>query len=571
MLRFLFALLVNLWVLVTYPWRAFRRRRAAGPGGWLSLELSGASHEIRAPARFGWGFRAEPPALQEVKRALERAARDPRVAGLVVTLRGFHAGGASVDSWRSMLVDLRKAGKRLAIYLPDGAGTRDYQLAAAAELLIMCPDARLAPLGFAVETPYFKQGLDRVGLAVEVFARGDFKTAAEPFVRDSMSEPQRRQLGELLEHQFARFVNSVADGRGVPGERVEAWVREGPFAAGRALEHGLVDALAYQDQVKPLLNPALPELEEPVPVLRYGRRTASPFRPLFRRGYLAVVPVHGVITSEPLGWSSAADEQSFTSAIARVREDPRALGLLLHVDSRGGSALASARMLHEVRRCAEKKQVVAYFSDTAASGGYMIGLGAHEIVAQPGTVTGSIGVVAARLVVQALTERLGLSVEQVKRGDRADMFSPFRFMQSDVRAAFEAELDEVYQRFIEQVSRARGMSLEQVEPLAGGRVWSGEHAQRLGLVDALGDLSLAAQRLRERIDTPRARVADLRLVASQARRLPRLGLGRAILTSPELVRLAQLVRDPSARDLMAFWCDPRFDPVLAWQPATLSP
>jgi len=563
MLRLLFNAFVNLWVLVTYPWWVFRRRRAAGPSGWLSLELSGSPHEIRGPARFGWGLRAEPPALYDVKRALGRAARDPRVVGLSVTLRGFHAGGASVDSWRGVLSDLRKSGKRLAIYLPDGAGTRDYQLAAAAELLILCPDARLAPLGFAVETPYFKHGLDRVGLAVEVFARGDFKTAAEPFVRESMSEPQRHQLSELLEHQFARFVQSVADGRAVPGERVEAWVREGPFAAGRARELGLVDALAYQDQVKSLLNPPVLEQDEPVPLLRYGRRSGPPFRPLFRRGYLAVVPVHGVITSEPLGWSSGADEQSFASAIARVRDDRRALGLLLYIDSRGGSALASARMLHEVRRCAEKKPVVAYFSDTAASGGYMIGLGAHEIVAQPGTITGSIGVVAARLVVQALSERLGLSVEQVKRGERADMFSPFRFMQADVRAAFEAELDEVYRRFVEQVSRARGMSLEQVEPLAGGRVWSGEHAQRLGLVDTLGDLSVAAQRLRERIDTPRARVADLRLVANKVRRLPRLGLG------PELVRFAQLVRDPSARDLMAFWCDSRFDPVLAWQPALL--
>lgn len=560
MIRLVVNLLVNLWVLVTYPWWAFRRARAAGPSGWLALELDGRSLELRPPARFGWGWRAGPPALYDVKRALARAGRDPRVAGVVVTLRGFQGGGASVDSWRGVLVELRKSGKRLATYLPDGAGTRQYQLATASDLLILGPDARLAPLGFAVETPYLKQGLDRVGLAVEVFARGDFKTAAEPFVRDSMSEPQRQQVSELLEHQFVRFVRDVAEGRAVPTQQVEGWVQQGPFAAERALGLGLVDALAYQDQVQPLLNPPIPEQQEPVPVLRYARRAASPFRAVLRRGYLAVVPVHGVITSEPLGWSSGADEQSFSSSLRRVREDPRALGLLLHIDSRGGSALASARMLHEVRRCAEKKPVVAYFSDTAASGGYMIGLGAHEIVAQPGTVTGSIGVVAARLVVQTLAERLGLSVERVKRGDRADMFSPFRFMQADVRAAFEAELDEVYRRFIEQVARARSMSADQVEPLAGGRVWSGEHAQRVGLLDTLGDVVMAADRLRERIGTAQARVAELRLVTSKVRRLPRLGLG------PQLAELMQVVRDPTARDLVAFWCDRCIDPVLAWQP-----
>jgi ClpP class serine protease len=191
----------------------------------------------------------------------------------------------------------------------------------------------------------------------------------------------------------------------------------------------------------------------------------------------------------------------------------------------------------------------------------MIGLGAHEIIAQPGTVTGSIGVVAARLVVQTLVERLGLSVERVKRGDRADMFSPFRFMQADVRAAFEAELDEVYRRFVEQVARGRAMSVDQVEPLAGGRVWSGEHAQRLGLLDGLGDVMTAADRLRARIDTPHAKVAELRLVTSKVRRLPRLGFG------PQLAGFSQVLRDPIARDLMAFWCDRCIDPVLAWQPA----
>ncbi len=563
MLRFLVSVLVNLWVLVTYPWWVLRRARAAGPSGWLALELDGHALELRPPARFGFGRRAGPPALYDVKRALARAGRDPRVTGVVLTLRGFQGGGASVDSWRGALLEVRKMGKRLATYLPDGAGTRAYQLATASDLLILGPDARLAPLGFSVETPYFKPGLDRMGLAVEVFARGDFKTAAEPFVRESMSEPQRHQLSELLDHQFARFVRDVAEGRALPAERVLQWVQQGPYAAERARGLGLVDALAYQDQVQPLLNPPIPEGQEAVPVLRYARRSVAPFRPLFRQSYLAVVPVHGVITSEPLGWSSGADEQSFASSLRRVREDPRALGLLLHIDSRGGSALASARMLHEVRRCAEKKPVVAYFSDTAASGGYMIGLGAHEIIAQPGTVTGSIGVVAARLVVQTLAERLGLRVERVKRGDRADMFSPFRFMQADVRAAFEAELDEVYRRFVEQVGRARGMSVDQVEPLAGGRVWSGEHAQRVGLVDALGDVTTAADRLRERIDMPRARSAELRLVTSKARRLPRLEL------RPRLTGFSHLVRDPIARDLMAFWCDRCIDPVLAWHPTAL--
>lgn len=567
MLRLLITLVVNVWVSLLSPFWLWRRLRAAGASGWLELEVEGASAEFAPPARLGdWLRPSHGPTLHEGRAALEAAAKDRRVAGLVVRLTASPGGAASLQSWRALLTRFRDSGKPVTVFLPEGAGTREYFLATAANRIVLGPDTRVAPFGFVAETPYLKSALDRAGIGVEVFARGDFKTAGEPLVRDTMSEPQRAQVSELLDHNFDAFVNALVDGRGVTSDRAEQWVTQGPFTPRQAREQGLVDALAYDDQLNALLEPAAVDGQTLVSLRRYARRRKLPFRRFRRAGYLAVVPVHGVIVSEAPPWSRVADERSFSQAMKTAREDHRALGVLLHIDSRGGSALASARMLHEVHRCAAKKPVVAYFSDVAASGGYMIGVGAHEIVAQPLSVTGSIGVVAARLVLEDLTQRLGVHVERVQRGGRVDMFSPFRFMSSDAKEAFEGELEDVYRRFVEQVADGRRLSVSEVEPLAAGRVWAGIEAQRAGLVDHLGDATAALERLRLRIGTPAARRAEPRLLVARGR--PRLTAALRPSVA-ELDWLRRWVGDPGL-ELAALCQRPGSDAVLAWEPSAVA-
>jgi protease-4 len=232
--------------------------------------------------------------------------------------------------------------------------------------------------------------------------------------------------------------------------------------------------------------------------------------------------------------------------------------MVLHVDSRGGSAMASGRMLHAVRRCAEKKPVVAYFNDVAASGGYMVGVGCHEIVAQPLTITGSIGVVAARLVLAPLMERLGVDWATLRRGERVDMLSPHRPMSPEANEAFMLELEELYGFFVQAVAEGRKKTTDEVETLARGRVWSGCAAQRHGLVDTLGDFQVAVERLRGLVG-PNAGRAEPRLVAERA--APKL----QPLLNP-LAEAAAWVLDDYGRELAQLSADPRGDPFWAWAP-----
>src|SRR5690606_22521834 len=191
MLRLALVLIYNACCLLFLPWWAFRRARAAGSRGWLSLRVEASSLELSAPTRWNPWRKPEPTSLSEVRRAFALALVDPRVRGVLVSVAGAPGGGASSESWRGVLTGFRESGRQLVSYLPDGGGTREYYLASAGGKVLLCPDARLGPLGLTLEAPYLKRGLERAGVAFEVFARGEFKTAMEPMVQDAMSKAQR--------------------------------------------------------------------------------------------------------------------------------------------------------------------------------------------------------------------------------------------------------------------------------------------------------------------------------------------------------------------------------------------
>jgi protease-4 len=245
--------------------------------------------------------------------------------------------------------------------------------------------------------------------------------------------------------------------------------------------------------------PLEPSPLQTVPAARYLRaRRALRFRPLRARPVVGVVEVHGAIVSRPsLGLARAAAEPRVVAMLRAARRNRSIRGVILHVDSPGGSALASDRIHHEVVRLARVKPVVAYLSNVAASGGYYVASAAHLIVAQPQSVTGSIGVVAARFAVGPLLERLGVATDVVKRGKRADLFSSARRLDAGERAVYERELDAVYGNFLRVVAEGRGRAVADIEPLAQGRVYSGTDAHARGLVDCLGGLERALHEVRE--------------------------------------------------------------------------
>ncbi|MDB4944808.1 MAG: Protease [Labilithrix sp.] len=493
----LLRLLGLLFDVLLLPLRWVKRARLVPPGTFITLTIDGAVVDALARPRF-WERRAQKAvSLHDVRQVVDHAILDDRIRGIVVTIKQLAAGMATAHSLRSQLARARASGKEVVVHLPLGGAVKEMIVASAGTKIFLGPAAQLAPLGFASHTRYVKRALDQVGVVPEVYAVGDYKAAGESFVRDSMSDAQREQLGKLLDRFDAELLDAIAEGRGVSRERARALVDGGPYPGEQAIEVGLADAVAYEDEVPALLG--LPREKEKGPVTR-GLIAASVYlaamkRPLLRAlgrpRLIAVIPVHGAIAHAASPFGSFATDDALTRLVRMARLDPKVKGVVLHVDSPGGSALASDRMHHEIVQLAREKPVVACMANVAASGGYYVAAPAHKIVCEPVSITGSIGVVGARLTAEPLMAKLGITTETVQRGARASLLSGSKPLTEDERAALMRSLESTYKTFVRVVAQGRKMKVEDVEPLARGRVYTGEDAQALGLVDVLGGFDVA--------------------------------------------------------------------------------
>lgn len=496
----LLALVSNALRLLALPVLLLRRVLSSAKGGYVLLVIRGEVVDLDSPRdRMARVFgKVEPVLAIATVRALGRAlVEDPEAKGLLVRIRELRAGPAVQASLRDALAEIRAAGKDVVVHLPAGADTASLYVASVARAVLVSPGTMVAPLGYAVVGRYLRRALDRIGLEAHVYAKGAYKSANENLVRDAMSEPEREQLEALLEARHEALVTALAQGRRVDRATVLRWIDTAPHAAADAVEQGMVDGAAYDDDVDDYLErEAGPVRFVAAGAYLRGRRSFR-FAPLRPRQVIGVVRIHGVIASgQGSGLARQASEERVIAALHAARDNPLVRGVVLHVDSRGGSAVASHRVHHEVERLAELKPVVAYLADVAASGGYYVASAAHAIVAQPQSVTGSIGVVSTRLVIGPLLDRLGVSTTVVKRGARADLFSSSRGFDELERTAFERELDGVYRTFLGVVAKGRGRSVDEIEALAGGRVYSGTEARALGLVDHLGGFERALHEAR---------------------------------------------------------------------------
>jgi protease-4 len=479
------------------PLRAIRARRIVRRGSFVVLVIDGPVVTLSESVPW-WRRRRSslPISLEKVGELVALVARDPNVRGLVVEIHSLRAGAAVATSLRSTLARLKQAQKPLVAYLPMGAGTREMLVASAATRIIIGPESSILPLGIAVETHYLKRALDKIGVLPEIFARGEFKTAGESLARDSMSGEQREQLGAILDVLEDEFLSALSEGRRRSLDEAHALVDAGPYRAGEAVARGLVDAKGYDDELPKLI---LPESSDPARLVP-GRTYLSVRRGPARPKRAGVVHVRGPIVSRsPFGFPRVAVDERVMAALRLARESRGIAGVVVLIDSPGGSVLASDRIHHEIERLAEKKPVVAYMSNVAASGGYYVAAAAHAIVAQTTTITGSIGVVAAHLVLSPLLDKLGIVTELVKRGARADMLSASRPLDAGEREAMTLEIDGFYRDFVNIVARGRKRDPDEIEKLARGRVYGGVEAQRLGLVDRLGDFDVALDLLREEL------------------------------------------------------------------------
>jgi protease IV len=447
--------------------------------------------------------------LRPTLRALHEAAEDRHVVGLIAKVGGIWPWG-TMQELRLGVQAFAASGKpTLAWSESFGEGSsRDmatYLLATGFAEVWLQPSGGVGVLGVGIETTFLRGTLDRLGVEPQVEQRHEYKNLADVVLRKDFTEAHREALERLAESVFSDAVETIAEARGLSHERVRELIDTGPRTASEAQAAGLVDRLGYRDQAYDAIRARTGDRPELLFADRWRpRRKLAP--PPHRRGHVALVDVRGGISSgrtrrSPLGREAGSDTVS--AQLRAAHDNDRAHAVVLRIESPGGSAVASEVIWREVWRLRESgKPVVVSMGDVAASGGYYIASPAHVIVALPATLTGSIGVVALKLVGDRLLERVGLSTGTVQRGARALMYSFRRGFSEDERARFAATVDAFYDDFVAKVAAGRGRSAAEIEAVARGRVWTGRDALDAGLVDELGGLRDAIRIARERANLP---------------------------------------------------------------------
>jgi protease-4 len=467
---------------------------------WLRLRLASPLPELASPVLFA---REPVLAFVEVLQILDAASRDPRVAGVVVRLEGPPGGLARAQALRRALAAVRGAGRPVVAW-SERLGAEELLVASGASRVFLPESGAVFLVGLRLSSFFLRGLLERAGVRADVVRVGDYKSAAELLTREGMSRESREQLEALADDLFAALLAEVAEGRGLPLERVRECVDRGPHGAAAARELGLIDGCLYPDELEGELLRLAPDVGEPdrVPLVDgpayLSVRARDPgWRPLLRElPRVAYVVASGAIHTGRGLRGVAAD--TYRALLERLRADDRVRGVVVRVESPGGDAVASDLLWRALRRVGERKPVVASLGDVAASGGYFLAAGAGSVVAESATLTGSIGVVGGKLDVSRLYERLGVGKDAVERGARAGMLAEERGFTPDERKAVREEMQALYELFLARVGEGRALSREAVHAAGGGRVWSGARARELGLVDALGGPLEALGELRRR-------------------------------------------------------------------------
>ncbi|HKI31222.1 MAG TPA: signal peptide peptidase SppA [Gemmataceae bacterium] len=498
------------------------RLRAAEPAVTVAhIRLSGGLDEAPAAEDPIFGHSAEN--LKMKLDRIKKARDDKSVQALYLEIEGIGTGWGKLDELRHALADFRKSGKKVFAYL-EGGESKDYLLAVSCDEVAMPESAWLMLTGMRAEVSFYKGLFDKLGVKADMLQMGEFKGAAEPYTRSEMSPQFKKQLESVLDDYFDKsLVGAIAEarkGKGLTADKVKKLIDEGPYGAKSAAAVGLIDRVAYAADFKASFKATL-KADEVKIVKDYEKskskdvNLSNPFELLkllsptkakeSKNAKVAVIYATGVITSGKSSGSLFGGETcgstTMIEAIRKADNDKTVKAIVLRVDSPGGSALASDLMWNELVKC--KKPVVASMSDTAASGGYYISMAAKKIYAEPGTLTGSIGVVGGKIVLGGLEKKVGLTTDVITRGANAGIFSTTTPFSDSERKAMTGLMKDTYDGFVNKALEGRkraghAMTREQLLELAGGRVWTGRQAKANGLVDevgTVGDAILAARKM----------------------------------------------------------------------------
>ena len=506
-------------------WLVSSLRRSIGkPPEYVLLVLAESLPPLPDPPRPFWQrFLGRPRlSVKELGERFDAIGRDRRIKGVVLHLRPVGMPMATLQDLREQVANLRRAGKRVVAWAPSYT-TATYYLACACDEILLMPTGVVGALGFTTTGMFLADGLKRFGLSGDFVQVSPYKSAADPLTKSRMSDELREQLTWLLESQHAELLRAIVDSRGVDEARAKELVDCSPYSDDGALENHAVDRLAGEEELGLKIGSwdrARRRMRKPAPTLGRGR-------------YVALMRIEGTIVDGqsgsvpfrppvdiPLVGDDRAGDLTVVQVARQVAADKRAAAVVLYVNSRGGSSTASEAMRRALQTISARKPVVVVMGPVAGSGGYDVATPGAWIIARPGTLTGSIGVLGGKIVTGALWSKLLFNRETIAFGEHVTINSDERPYSDVERDIVRREIDHIYRSFLDVVAKARKMSVEQLRPNADGKVWTGRQALERGLVDELGGLDAGVRKARSLAGLPER--APLREVRGPRRYVPPL-------------------------------------------------
>jgi protease-4 len=466
----------------------------------LMLRVSGTLPDYSPDDPFKRVFGGPDQSLTGLVMQFKKAKVDKRIKAILLDINMSGVGWGKAEEIRDAIADFRTSGKPVYGFIEFGLN-KEYYIATACDKIIVPPPGELFINGLAADVMFFRGSLDKLGIYPEIYQIGKYKTAADMFTQKEMTEAHKQYINEFLDDLYNRYLNAIAQSRHKTFDEAKALIDNAPYNAQQAKDAGLIDDQLYRDQVESQFKKLLgyKDTDTLALVRSYDYRDVAPESLGLNKGErIAVIYASGEIGSGSSQNSPSGDQSIGSDTVAKALNDAAAdksiKAIVLRVDSPGGSGLASDIIWRAVEIANQKKPVVVSMSDVAASGGYYISAGASKIIAQPSTVTGSIGVLAGKPVMRGFYDWLGISNEYVLRGKTAGMFRETEKFSDEERAKFIEWINTTYYRdFVPKVAKGRNKDAQYVDSVGQGRVWTGGQAKDRGLVDEFGGLDKAIE------------------------------------------------------------------------------
>jgi protease-4 len=475
----------------------------------LTLRISGSMPDYLPEDPIRRLLGSDDQSLTTLLNQFRKAKVDKRISAILLEVEMSDAGWAKAEEIRSAIADFRTSGKPIYAYMELGLN-KEYYIASACDQIYVTPAGELFITGLAADVMFFRGSLDKLGIYPDIYQIGKYKSAGDTFTRKDMTEAHREFINSFLDDFFNRYVETIASARKKSAEEVRTLIDNAPYGAQQAKDAGLIDGVAYRDDLEKQIKQKLGYKDSDnlrITKVSDYRQVTQESLGLNKGEKIAIIYGTGDIGSGksengPTGGQSIGSD-TMVKALNDAREDKSIKAIVLRVDSPGGSGLASDVIWHAVEAANKVKPVVVSMGDVAASGGYYIAAGASKIIAEPSTLTGSIGVVGGKPVMRGLYDWLGISNEYVLRGKNAGIFRETEKFSPDERKKFEEWLSATYyNEFVPKVAKGRNKDQKEIDALGQGRVWTGAQGKDRGLVDELGGLDRAVQVAKELAKIP---------------------------------------------------------------------